>query len=271
MRIVSGGSLGDDVALIPTLRALRRERPHEAINLTVRNPDVFASLAWLQGDDDDGTSWNLALGGNLREHLSRCYGHQLGVHVFDVAPRMELRGHELMAAHALLADHVGRGAQVLAVDTWAGWPSRRYALAHWQMVVDTVREAMPDVAVVEVGKSVPDCMGVTRGDGRLAGTRASFVDRLTVRETAALLAACNVYAGSDSGLAHVAAAVETPNVVLYGPKPWWTRAYPSTLPLFAYDSHPCTCDELTRDCGAPSCVDRIDPARVASAVLEALS
>ena len=45
----------------------------------------------------------------------------------------------------------------------------------------------------------------------------SYVDRLTLRETAELMAAAGAVISNDSGLAHVAAAVGTPTVMLFGP------------------------------------------------------
>lgn len=45
----------------------------------------------------------------------------------------------------------------------------------------------------------------------------SFVDRLSLRETAELMASAGVVLGNDCGLAHVAAATGTPVVMLFGP------------------------------------------------------
>ena len=45
----------------------------------------------------------------------------------------------------------------------------------------------------------------------------SFVDRLTLRETAEVLASAGLVVGNDSGLSHVAAATGTPTVMLFGP------------------------------------------------------
>jgi ADP-heptose:LPS heptosyltransferase len=47
----------------------------------------------------------------------------------------------------------------------------------------------------------------------------SFVGKLSLRETAELMAAAGVVVGNDSGLSHVAAAVGTPTVMLFGPTP----------------------------------------------------
>jgi heptosyltransferase-2 len=45
----------------------------------------------------------------------------------------------------------------------------------------------------------------------------SFIGALTLRDTAELMAAAGVVVANDSGLAHVAAAVGTPTVMLFGP------------------------------------------------------
>lgn len=47
----------------------------------------------------------------------------------------------------------------------------------------------------------------------------SRVGQLSLRETAELMAAAGVVVGNDSGLSHVAAAVGTPTVMLFGPTP----------------------------------------------------
>jgi ADP-heptose:LPS heptosyltransferase len=46
-----------------------------------------------------------------------------------------------------------------------------------------------------------------------------FIDTLTLRETAELLAAAGAVVGNDSGLSHIAVAVGTPTVMLFGPTP----------------------------------------------------
>ncbi len=59
-----------------------------------------------------------------------------------------------------------------------------------------------------------------RHDGRpmrFPGHVRSLADRLTLRETAELLAAAPIVVANDSGLAHVAAAVGVPTLMLFGP------------------------------------------------------
>ena len=47
----------------------------------------------------------------------------------------------------------------------------------------------------------------------------SFVDQLTLRQTAEAMAGAAVVVGNDSGLAHVAAALGVPTIILFGPTP----------------------------------------------------
>ncbi|MBD3184484.1 hypothetical protein GF312_19530 [Candidatus Poribacteria bacterium] len=43
------------------------------------------------------------------------------------------------------------------------------------------------------------------------------IDGTTIREAAALISKCNVFVSNDSGLMHVAAAMKTPTVAIFGP------------------------------------------------------
>ena len=77
-------------------------------------------------------------------------------------------------------------------------------------------EAFDDVAVVG---TVDD---LSRGDGspiKFPAHVRSFAGQLSLRGTAELMASAGVVAGNDSGLSHVAAAVGTPTVMLFGPTP----------------------------------------------------
>ncbi len=61
--------------------------------------------------------------------------------------------------------------------------------------------------------------GVALNNEILACTGTSALNtagELTIRHTAALISRCSLFVSNDSGLAHIAAAVRTPLIVLFG-------------------------------------------------------
>ncbi len=69
--------------------------------------------------------------------------------------------------------------------------------------------------------------GTILGAARLGPRAVSLAGRLSLAETAAVLARSALYVGGDSGLAHLAAALDIPTVVLFGPsdsRKWGPRA-----------------------------------------------
>jgi ADP-heptose:LPS heptosyltransferase len=61
----------------------------------------------------------------------------------------------------------------------------------------------------------------------------SYVDRLSLRETAELMAGAGAVVGNDSGLCHIAGAVGTPTLILFGPTPHLTLGhFPGNVYIF---------------------------------------
>jgi ADP-heptose:LPS heptosyltransferase len=79
-----------------------------------------------------------------------------------------------------------------------------------------IAEAFPDVAVVGTGD---DLRGPDGRSLRFPAHARLFVDQLSLRETAELMASAGAALGNDSGLSHIAAAVGTPTLMLFGPTP----------------------------------------------------
>lgn len=95
-----------------------------------------------------------------------------------------------------------------------------------------------------------------------------FTD-LSLPEITALAARASLFVGNDSGIAHMAAAVGTPAVVVFGSSnvnhwgPWATA--PSTTVLEEMDCQPCHgyfCEKYS----APECIKRVPVQRVIAAI-----
>ena len=83
---------------------------------------------------------------------------------------------------------------------------------HYQELADR----FDDVAVVGTSD---DLLGYNVNRIQFGPHVQSFVDRLTLRQTAEVLAGAGAVVANDTGLAYVSAAVGTPTLILYGPTP----------------------------------------------------
>lgn len=96
--------------------------------------------------------------------------------------------------------------------------------------------------------------------------------QLTLPEVAALIQDANCFIGLDSVAMHIAAAVGTPTVALFGPsndKVWGPWMVPHRLVIANYSCRPCNLD----GCGngkVSDCLQAIDPGDVVAAVHELL-
>ena len=102
-----------------------------------------------------------------------------------------------------------------------------------------------------------------------AGIPVRTFDNLTLPEITALASKADLFVGNDSGIAHIAAAVGTPCVVIFGSSNrdhWypWTDA-PSEIVYEEFACQPCP----GHDCGAfgePRCILNVKPEKVFEAI-----
>jgi ADP-heptose:LPS heptosyltransferase len=98
-----------------------------------------------------------------------------------------------------------------------------------------------------------------------------FVDILTLRETAELLAAANAVVANDTGLAYVSAAVGTPTLILFGPTPNATLgSFPSNVRVLraGLECEPCWFNGRFQACkGQIHCLQRLSVSIVRNEVL----
>ena len=206
----------------------------------------------------------------------------LGVKVpagVDVAPRFEVSDDELEKARALLNHddtpfvviHAGSAKSMLAQAK--RWPPESYArLIDGLCTLDDRRVVLVEGPDEQgIGRSILSFSRHASSSGRFS--ILSLACPLGV--SAAVLKRASLYVGTDSGLAHLAAAVGTPTVTLFAP------ADPSRVCPFGHEHgviqperacSPCFMYpwESTRPrmkCRAPFCIETITPDRVLTRVL----
>ncbi len=93
----------------------------------------------------------------------------------------------------------------VALHPYAAHVHKAWPEGHWR-----------ELAAMLDARGIPWVL-IGRGNRFFPGDARDFTDRSTLRESAALLAACSVLVTGDSGPMHLATAVGTPVVGLFGP------------------------------------------------------
>jgi heptosyltransferase-1 len=113
--------------------------------------------------------------------------------------------------HLLAAPAVTRPYVAFCID--ASWPSKLWPIEHWRALAERVVGAGFQIRLPLANEAQ------RRRADAVAGARADIALHPTPRlsDLAALLAGAAAVVASDSGPAHLAAALERPQIVLYGP------------------------------------------------------
>lgn len=161
----------------------------------------------------------------------------------------------------------------------SGAPLDRIALIHPVAAFDTkqwatenfarIAEFLDKKGFVSVAVSTPFETDVLNRLMRDSKAPILTFDDLTLPEITALAARSRLFVGNDSGIAHMAAAVGTPSVVIFGSsnRVHW-RPWTSTPNEVVYNEFPCqpcagyTCEEF----GEPKCILGITVEQVKDAI-----
>lgn len=179
------------------------------------------------------------------------------------------------SAERKLADR-GVHGRLIAVHPGTGWygPGRRWPAAHFAAAASRIMDREP-VRCIVVGTEL-DAAAAEEVVQRLPGRAVSLVGDTTVRELAAILRRSDLLLANDGGVAHVAAAVGTPVVAVFGPSN--DRAWrPLTATVVASDipCRPCFYRDLERGlpagCTTRECLVLVTPRMVADAALRILT
>jgi len=108
-------------------------------------------------------------------------------------------------------------------------PAKRWPLPYWKDLIEKILDERPESLLVLGGKEEKDYLQELM-DGFAGSGEAKRIHLLTgetsVLGLASLLSRCKVLVTNDTGPMHVAAAVKTPTVAVFGStSPLWTRPF----------------------------------------------
>ncbi len=164
-----------------------------------------------------------------------------------------------------------RGVSANTLVIAPGCKSGEMAAKRWPFF-PRLAEAFQDVVLV----GTPDDLRTYDGRPICFPTHVrSFVDQLTIRETAEVMAAAGVVVANDSGLAHIAGAVGVPTVMIFGPTPDLTLGgLPPNVEVLraALPCEPCWFARRFEACnGRIDCLAQVHVDNVVQAIRRALS
>ena len=123
---------------------------------------------------------------------------------------------------------------LIALHPGSGSETKNWPLERWVAVAESLLSAGPGRRLLLVGGEA-DTERVTRLRALLPNERVRFAQNLSLVELAGCLQSCALFLGHDSGISHLAAAVGTPCLLLFGPTDpaIWAPANPQVRVLRA--------------------------------------
>ncbi len=190
-------------------------------------------------------------------------------------PLFGTRDDERRAADVLWQRHRLHARPVVAIQPTAGAPLKRWPGDWWAHVADSLTRA--GYGILLTG-GPGDAAALSAVAERMTTPPAARLADLPLGVAAALFERCALLVGLDGGAAHLAAAIGTPTVRLYGPAdraifgPWPPRAAAQRGLAASLACAPCGALEHP-PCGAdtePACLLALPPETVVGACLDLL-
>src|SRR4030095_16423254 len=161
------------------------------------------------------------------------------------------------------------GKKFALIHPAAAFATKQWATANFARVVEYLGDkGIPAVAIA--GPHETALLDELRSESAVKVTTFD----LSLPEVPALVKRAQIFVGNDSGIAHIAAAVGTPSVVIFGSsntahwRPWNTA--PAEVVLEEMPCQPCHgyfCEKFPE----PECILRVPVARVIGAVERVLA
>ena len=147
----------------------------------------------------------------------------------------------------------------------AAFDTKQWATDKFARVAENLSER--DLGVIVI--TAPDAAQVAEALKRTSAARITTLTNLSLPEVTALTSRARLFVGNDSGIAHIAAAVGAPSVVIFGSsntahwRPWAKVA--AEVVLEEMECQPCHgyyCEKFEE----PECIKRVPVERVVAAI-----
>ncbi len=259
LRVRVDWNVGDEIMAIPAYEALKKKYPNSVIEAEVRYPELLKNNPFVD-EVARRERFNLDRVIDLHREARNRPRHEFLAKVCEVdtwnEPKIYLDREELNEAGRRWLR--SNGALRIALSPSARWFSRQWGREQWIELANYFIERHGADVFVLGKEEEPLPVGV------------NLIGETNLREAAALLNQCQLFLGSDSGLVHLALAVGTPTVGLFGPlnPTYLISPRPRFIPVWSEVEcrgcwsegrmkHPDHCPKIVPDCMSSIAVERV--------------
>ncbi|MFO0794556.1 MAG: glycosyltransferase family 9 protein [Candidatus Brocadiaceae bacterium] len=181
----------------------------------------------------------------------------IGIPSFSKTPKIFLNGEDVFFADNFLHEKIiGSKKTLIAIHPGSGgrqkcWPVERYAA-----LIGWLKKEMDAEILVISGPADDHIVKELRVK---VGGNFIFADQLPLSKLASLIKRCNLFVGNDSGITHMAAALGTRTVAIFGPTDpgvWGPRGDSVKILYRQASCSPCA-PEKRRNCEVQICLEYI--------------
>jgi heptosyltransferase I len=170
-------------------------------------------------------------------------------------------------AAELLAPALARGGPLIAITPGAAWETKRWSIEGYAEVADRLM-TKHGAEVVIVGGPADEAAGEAIC-ARMSGPGISAAGKTSLKTLAAIFERSALYVGGDTGPMHIAAAMATPVLAIFGPTdPAKTGPVGAPYRIIRHEV-PCGPCRL-RTCDHHTCMRRVTPEEIVEAASDLL-
>lgn len=220
-----------------------------AFNLLINDPQLDATLVYDNRGEHSGLIGRLKLIKSLRSQkfdlvinlrdsfIARCIGAEhwglvrgdrnrhavtryldvitnYGVDISNAHLHLQLTENEHSQAYRLLTEAgVDSDKLIIGVHPGGNWEYKLWSAKKYAELADLLTEKYKATILLFAG---PHERRLQSDVANMMNSQPIIIDTDDLREVAALIASCNIYIGNDTGPMHIAAAVGTPVIALFG-------------------------------------------------------
>ncbi|MCG9131772.1 glycosyltransferase family 9 protein [Candidatus Poribacteria bacterium] len=160
--------------------------------------------------------WGMVRGDSNRHAVTRYLEilQRYNLDITDAHPHLQLTGDEQAAAHRFLTEAGIPSEQLLiGIHPGGNWKYKLWGAENYASVANTLCEEQNAAILLFAGPNERELqVQITKK----MDIPPILVQTQNLRHLAALISICDVYIGNDTGPMHIAAAVDTPVVALFG-------------------------------------------------------